>query len=69
MLLGVALWRGHAVPAWAAILLGGSQLLHFVFAVIAPNHVLDGCAWGLTAVAFAAAAAALTREPSRSGPE
>lgn len=69
VLLGVALWRGHAVPAWAAILLGVSQLLHFVFAVIAPIHVLDGCAWGLTAVAFAAAAVALTREPSLSGPE
>jgi hypothetical protein len=67
VLLGIALWRGHAVPAWAAILLGVSQLLHFVFAVIAPVHVLDGCAWGLTAVAFAAAAVALTREPSPSG--
>jgi hypothetical protein len=65
VLLSVALWRGHAVPAWAAILLGASQLLHFVFAVIAPIHVLDGCAWGLTAVAFAAAAVTLTREPSR----
>jgi hypothetical protein len=69
VLLGVALWRGHAVPAWAAILLGVSQLLHFVFAVIAPSHVLDGCAWGLTAVAFAAAAVAFTREPSLSEPE
>ncbi len=28
--------------------------------------MLDGCAWGLTAVPFAAAATALTREP-RSG--
>jgi len=69
VLLGVALWRGHAVPAWAAILLGVSQLLHFVFAVIAPIHVLDGCAWGLTAVAFAAAAVAFTREPRLSGPK
>ena len=59
----VALWRGHAVPAWAALLLGVSQILHFVFAVIVPVHALDGCAWGLTAVAFAAAAAALAREP------
>ena len=47
--LAVALWRGHAVPAWAAILLGLSQVLHFVFAVITPIHLLDGCAWGLTA--------------------
>ena len=69
VLLGVALWRGHAVPAWAAILLGVSQLLHFVFAVISPIHVLDGCAWGLTAVAIAAAAIAFTREPRLSGPK
>jgi len=34
-----------------------------VFAVIVPVHALDGCAWGLTAVAFAAAAVALAREP------
>ena len=54
------------MPAWAAILLGTSQLLHFVFAVITPVHVLDGCARGLTAIAFAAAAVALTREPSPS---
>jgi hypothetical protein len=32
------------VPAWAALLLGISQLLHFVFAVIIPVHALDGCA-------------------------
>jgi hypothetical protein len=63
VLLGVALWRGHAIPAWAAVMLACSQLLHLVFAVFAPNHVLDGCSWGLTAVAFAAAAAAILREP------
>ena len=34
-------------------------------AVPPPIHVLDGCAWGLTAVAFADAAVALTREPRR----
>ena len=63
VLLAVALWRGHAVPAWAALLLAVSQILHFVFAVIMPVHALDGCAWGLTAMAFAAAAVALAREP------
>ena len=47
--------------------LGVSQILHFVFAVIVPVHVLDGCSWGLTAMGFAAAAVALTREPSPSG--
>jgi hypothetical protein len=68
LLLGVALWRGRAVPWWAALLLGVSQILHFVFAVIVPVHALDGCAWGLTAVAFAVAAVAFNRglgpEPS-----
>jgi hypothetical protein len=65
VLLAVALWRGRAIPAWAALLLGLSQILHFAFAVIAPIHLLDGCAWGLTAVAFAAAAVAFAREPGR----
>lgn len=62
VLLAIALWRGRAVPAWAALLLGLSQILHFVFAVIAPNHALDGCAWGLTAVGFAIAARAFVRD-------
>ena len=62
LLLAVALWRGRVVPRWAALLLGVSQILHFVFAVIVPNHPLDGCAWGLTAVAFAVVAVALNRE-------
>ena len=65
LLLAVALWRGRVVPAWAALLLGGSQIGHFVFAVIIPVHALDGLAWGLTAVSFAAAAVAFVREPNR----
>lgn len=56
VLLGVALWR--AIPVWAAVALIVSQPLHFVFAVVAPNHLLDGLAWLLTAVAFAVTAAA-----------
>jgi hypothetical protein len=55
VLLGVALWR--TVPWWAAAALIVSQPLHFVFAVVAPNHVLDGLAWLLTAVGFAVTAA------------
>lgn len=62
-LLGIALWRGRTGPAWAALLIGGSQVLHLVFAVIMPVHALDGLAWGLTAVGFAAAAVTLVREP------
>jgi hypothetical protein len=54
ILLGIALWR--VVPAWAAFALAISQPLHLVFAVFIPNHVLDGVAWALTAVGFAAAA-------------
>jgi hypothetical protein len=33
-----------------------------VFAVIISNHALDGCAWGLTAVGFAAVAVAFARQ-------
>jgi hypothetical protein len=56
VLISIALWRGRRVPAWAALLLGVSQLLHFVFAIAIPVDALDGCAWGLAAVGFAAAA-------------
>jgi hypothetical protein len=62
VLLGIALWRGRVVPAWAGLLLAASQILHVVFAVIVPVHALDGLAWGLTAVGFAAAAVAFARE-------
>lgn len=55
VLLGVALWG--AVPWWAVTALIVSQPLHFVVAVIAPNHVLDGLAWLLTTVGFAVTAA------------
>jgi hypothetical protein len=56
ILLGIALWR--AIPAWAAVALAISQPLHLVFAVFIPNHVLDGTAWAVTAVGFAAAGVA-----------
>lgn len=62
VLIGVALWRGRVVPGWAALVLAISQVLHLVFAVIIPNHALDGCAWGLTAVGFAVAAVVVARE-------
>jgi len=64
VLLGISLWG--ATPRWAAVALIVSQPLHFVFAVIAPNHLLDGLAWLLTAVAFAVTAAVgLGSDPSR----
>lgn len=59
VLLGVALW--NAVPRWAALALAVSQPLHLVFAVVVPNHALDGLAWSLTAVGFGAAALAGSR--------
>lgn len=61
VLLGIALWRAGIVPGWAGAVLSVSQPLHFVFAVVAPNHLLDGCAWGLTAVGFAVAARSVLR--------
>ena len=62
VLLGIALWRGRVVPGWAALAIGVSQVLHFVFAVIVPNHALDGLSWGLTALGFAVAAVAFVKE-------
>jgi hypothetical protein len=64
VLLGIALWRGRVLPSWAALMIAASQILHFIFAVIVPVHALDGLAWGLTAVGFAAAALVLVREPA-----
>ncbi len=61
VLLGAAMLRSRVVPAWAAIITIVSQPLHFVAAVIVPNHTLDGVAWGLNALGFAAAAAAIIR--------
>jgi hypothetical protein len=60
-LLGIALWRSGLVPAWAGLLLAVSQPLHFVFAVVAPIHLLDGAAWLLTAVGFTVAGLSVAR--------
>lgn len=61
VLLGIALWRGGVIPAWAGLALVISQPLHLVFAGIVPNGPLDGLAWGLTAIGFAAAALTFAR--------
>jgi hypothetical protein len=61
ILLGTALWRADAVPAWAGVALIVSQPLHLVFAVILPNAVLDAGAWGLTALGLLVAAARVLR--------
>lgn len=65
VLLGIAVWP--AVPRWAAAALIVSQPLHLVFAVVVPNHLLDGLAWGLTALGFAVAAATLVKTGFRGG--
>jgi hypothetical protein len=64
IVLGAALWRAHAVPAWAAVAVIASQPLHFVFAVVAPNPALDAAAWGLAALGLGAAALRVLRTPN-----
>ncbi len=61
ILLGIAMWRSRAVPAWAALITIVSQPLHFIAAVILASHALDLVAWGLNAVGFAVAAIVIVR--------
>ena len=61
VLLGLAMLRSGLVPAWAAVATIVSQPLHFFAAVVMPNHALDGFAWGLNALGFAAAAVVIIR--------
>jgi hypothetical protein len=68
ILIGIALLRARAIPAWAAWALTISQPLHFVFAVIAPVRALDAAAWGLTTIGFAAAAYTITTKPRETAP-
>jgi hypothetical protein len=56
ILLGIAVWR--VIPVWAAIALAISQPLHFLFAAVVPIPLLDGLAWVLLAIGFAAVARA-----------
>jgi hypothetical protein len=61
ILLGALLWR--IIPRWASVALIVSQPLHFVAYVILGVQPLDGFAWLLTAVGFAACAYAIVRTP------
>jgi hypothetical protein len=61
VLLGIAMWRSHAVPRWAAVITVVSQPLHFVAAVIVASPELDLVAWGMNAVGFGAASVAIWR--------
>jgi len=61
ILLGMALWR--IIPVWASIALIVSQPLHLIAYVVLQIQLLDGLAWGLTALGFAACALAVARTP------
>jgi hypothetical protein len=61
IVLGAALWRARAVPAWAAVAIIASQPLHVFFVVVVPNPLLDGLAWGLAALGMAAVAVGVLR--------
>jgi hypothetical protein len=61
ILLGVAMWRSKVVARWAAVAVIVSQPIHFVAAVIIPNHTLDLIGWGLQAVGFAVVGWAILR--------
>ncbi|MGP3963635.1 hypothetical protein ACTWPT_47490 [Nonomuraea sp. 3N208] len=61
VLLGAALWRARMIPAWAGAALVASQPLHLVFVLTGAPKLLDGGAWVLTALGFAAAALTLAR--------
>lgn len=61
VVLGAALWRARAVPAWAGAAIIASQPLHVVFAVVVPDPLLDSLAWGLAVIGMAAAAVRVLR--------
>ena len=63
VLLGVALWRSHAVHWLFAVALTVSQPIHLVSAMTG-NHPLDLLGWGLTAVGFGAAGWKLLHTPN-----
>ncbi len=63
VLLGVALWRSHAVHWSFAAALTISQPIHLVSAMTS-NHPLDLVGWGLTAVGFGAAGWKLLHTPN-----
>jgi hypothetical protein len=54
IVLGLAMWRSQIVGRWAAVAVMVSQPIHFIAAIIVPNHTLDLIGWGLQAVGFAA---------------
>jgi hypothetical protein len=61
IVLGVAMWRSRIVARWAAVAVMVSQPIHFIAAIIIPNHTLDLIGWGLQAVGFAVVGLAILR--------
>lgn len=61
ILIGVAMWRSRIVARWAAVAVMVSQPIHFIAAVVIPNHTLDLVGWGLQAVGFAVVGLAILR--------
>jgi hypothetical protein len=61
VLLGIALWKGSAIPKAVSAAVVVSQPLHFVAAVVVGSHALDLVAWGLNAVGFAVIATVVLR--------
>ncbi|MGW6278730.1 hypothetical protein [Kribbella sp. NPDC055071] len=61
ILIGVAMWRSRIVARWAAVAVLVSQPIHFIAAIIIPNHTLDLIGWGLQAVGYAVVALAILR--------
>jgi len=61
LLLGIALWRGRAVPRWAAGLVGLAPVVQFL--VNDQGDAVNACAFGLFLIGMAACAVTLLRTP------
>ena len=61
LLLGIALWRGRAVPRWAAGLVGLAPVVQFL--VNDQGDAVNACAFGLFLIGMAACAVTLLHTP------
>jgi hypothetical protein len=61
VLLGIAMWRSHVGPRWAAVAVAISQPIHAIAAIVLVSHTLDLVGWGLQAAGFAAVGWAIVR--------
>jgi len=65
LLLGIALWRGRAVPRWAAALVGLASVVQFF---VHDQSVLSACAFGLLLIGMATCAVTLLRTANEPAP-